>query len=437
MPVKSSLLFWLASSCLAPLLLTGCLTPGKKVAQEMPVLHARWQADVAHQSALPERALDWPAALALLRSNNLKLRSARADITNSQDLARQVYKDLIPTINLRSGIGQSLKNLPATSVNDVTFNIDSFFNIPGIVNFSSRLFAGRLQVFRALTACLLVEREQTIELYKLFLEARENDEQAAELKSERLLAAAVQRADELAGQLMLKEIKTRELSLAKNKDDFQSRLGDLLMDRQSRWILTTNGLPEFDYESHPLRLNDTNRVAQLQTRLVALELVAAWAQIKGIKLQYWPELTIFVTGPSVYQIANGLSQFWSSADIVAQADFFWTIDTRGYVGLQLRQTRREQELQKAQLEQDSRALIDRLLAAQRLAGSLLEQIKQLDQVISLLGTIPQDTDFNSILQYADSNRSLHEQRFKLRHDLAELNTLFWFVDEQRWTSLPQ
>ena len=146
---------------------------------------------------------------------------------------------------------------------------------------------------------------------------------------------------------MLKDIKTRELSLAKSRDEFQSRVADIFMDRQYHWLLTTNGLPRFDYEDHPLRLNDTNRIAQLQMHLVAIELVGAWAQIQGIKLQYWPELTIFVTGPSVFQVANGHAQFWSSGDVVAQADFFWSIDTRGYVGLQLRQTRRAQELQKA------------------------------------------------------------------------------------------
>ncbi|HZQ45836.1 MAG TPA: hypothetical protein VFC07_02395, partial [Verrucomicrobiae bacterium] len=85
MPVKLSLQFCSPSSCLALLLLTGCLSPEKKVAREMPVLHARWQADVARQAALPERTLNWPQALALLRSNNLKLRSARVDITNSQE----------------------------------------------------------------------------------------------------------------------------------------------------------------------------------------------------------------------------------------------------------------------------------------------------------------------------------------------------------------
>ena len=81
------------------------------------------------------------------RANNLKLRTARVGISNSVELARQVYKDLIPTVDLRSGYGQSLKNLPASTLNDDTFNIDSFFQHPRrAVNFNARLFAGRSSI---------------------------------------------------------------------------------------------------------------------------------------------------------------------------------------------------------------------------------------------------------------------------------------------------
>ena len=58
-------------------------------------LIANWQAEVARHTALPERTLDWSEALALLERNNLKLRSARVDITNAQELAYQVFRDLI------------------------------------------------------------------------------------------------------------------------------------------------------------------------------------------------------------------------------------------------------------------------------------------------------------------------------------------------------
>lgn len=401
------------------------------------MVQTRWQADVARHAALPERTLDWAEALTLLEADNLKLRAARVDITNAQELAYQVFRDLIPNVNLRSGLTRSLKDIPSTSFDDVTFNIDSFFNVPGVVNFDARLFAGRLGVLRAKAAYQLARREQAIELYKLFLEAREKQEIRAELKSERLLADAVAQADELAGPIMLKEIESEQLGLEKSLVDLQTHIGEVLADPQYRWVLSTNGLPDFQYESQPLMLSDTNRVASLQMKLVALELVRAWAQIRGIKLQYWPELTIFVTGPSVYQRVNGENQFWSSADVRATANFFWTLDTRGYVSLQLRQTRREQELELARLKQDSQELIDRLLAAQRLAGSLRKQIRDLDRLIALLDNVPHELDLNSILQAAESNRSLRYQRFKLRRDLAEVNTLFWFVDEQQWASTNQ
>lgn len=416
------------------LALTGCLSPQKKAAEELPALHAHWQADVARQFALPERTLDWSQALALMQANNLKLRAARVDITNSQELATQAYRDLIPTINLRSGVTRSIAGFPSTAFDDVTFNVDSFFNVPGFVNFSTRVFAGRLTLLRSRTAYKLTEREQTIELYKIFLQAQDNAEQADELKSDLLLADAIGKADAFSGQVMLKEIRSRQLSLEKSRENFQAQVSTILADQQYHWSLVTNGLPQFDYEDHPLALNDTNSVAQLQTRLVALEFVAAWAQIHGIKLQYWPELAIFVGGPSVYQRVNGQNQFWSSADVTASANFFWSIDTRGYISQQLRQTRREQDLQAAQLQLDSRALIAQLIAAQRLAGSLRDQFTQLDKFLDLLGTVPQDADLSSIIRNADLNRTLRYQRFKLRQDLAEVNTLFWFVDERKWDS---
>ncbi|MDB6122155.1 MAG: hypothetical protein JWQ71_1148 [Pedosphaera sp.] len=426
---------WSAVTCLTLLLLTGCLSAPKKVEQKLPQLRAQWQADVARQSSLPGRSLDWPQALALLKANNLKLRSARTDITNTAELATQPYRDLIPTINLRSGATRTVANVPTTTFDDVTFNIDSFFNVPGVVNFNSRIFGGRLAVLRSKAAYQLAEREQTIELYKAFIQAQEQSQYVSELKSQQALADAVQKADPLAAQVLLKDLNSQQLSLEKSADILQSRVGELVGDLKYRWVLTTNGLPNLAYDQNPLPLADTNRVARLQMRLVALELVRAWAQIHGIKLQYWPELTIFVSGPSVFQRIGGKSQFWSSKDIQASADFFWTLDTRGYISQQLRQTRREQELQIAQLHMDSEALIDKLLAAQKLSGSLRAQAEQLDELISVLDKVPKTFDFNSILQTAETSRSLRRQRFELRRNLAELDTLFWFVDEQKWASL--
>lgn len=424
----------LASALCFVFLTAGCLSPKKKITEQLPRIQSEWRTNVAWQAALPEQVLNWPQACSMLWANNLKLRRARNDITNNQESVRQVFQDLLPTLNLRSGVSKSIRDLSMTTLDDVTFSVDSFVNVPGLVSLNSRYFATRLGLARAKTLYQLTEREQSLELYKLFLDVQGQRELEAQLRSEKAFAESVQKVDDFAGQVLVRDIATRQLTLEKEMDGLQWKLSDVLGDRQHRWILTTNGWPGFAYETNPLPLSDTNRVAQLQMKLVAIELVGAWAQIVGIKLQYWPELNIFVTGPAVYQRINGMDKFWDASDIRLRADLFWRIDTRGYVARQLRQTRREQELQIARIRQEAIGLIDRLLAAQNLMTALGDQIRQIDQVIVLLERVPLPADFSGILKTAETNRSLRDQARKLRREMAELNALFWFVDEQQWST---
>ena len=415
------------------LLTAGCYSPAKKVAQNMRDLQLQWQTNVIHQLALPEQTLNWPQALAQLESGNLKLRRGRADITNAHENTRQVIKDLMPTINLRSGVSKSIESLPATSFDDVTFNVDSFFNIPGFVSLSTRLFAAKLVTIRTETFYELSWREQTIELYKLFLSFEDVAATEAQLRRQLSLAQAISRVDVLAGEILLRDATNRFVALEKERIGLQDKAGDLFGNRDFRWRLVSEQMPELRYDSEPLELTDTNRVAQVQMKLAAIEFVAAWARIKGIQLQYWPELTLFITGPPVYQRnAGGNESFWDAGKIRANANFFWRLDTRGQIANQLRQTRRDQELQLTRLRQDALALIDKILAAQKLMGTLREQADQLNQLLPLLSQVPPASDYTGILKATEAAQTLRDQERKLRRDLAELNTLFWFVDETKW-----
>ncbi len=412
--------------------LAGCLSPQKKIDARVAGLRSQWTTNMAHQAALPEQIVNWQAAVAQLRARNLKLLAGRFEITNSQESVRQVYKDLIPTLDMRANVSRSVKSFAMTSFDDVTFSADSFFNIPGIVNMNARFFSARLTLLRARMVYWLAEREQIIELYKLFLGVQEAREILQQLQREQDVAESIQKSDPLAGRVLVEELKTRRLGFEKQSDALQATAADLLGDRGRRWILQTNGWPSLPYVQQPLPLQDSNRIAQLQIKLVAIEFVAAWAQVKGIKLQYWPELTIFVTGPPVYQRIAGIEHFWSLGDLRASADFFWRLDTRGYVSRQLRQARRDQQLQWMRLREESLALMDKLLAAQKLTVSIREQIEQVQQLIPLLEQVPPPQDYAGILKSIETSRSLRDQERKLRRDLAELNTLFWFVDEAQW-----
>ena len=76
--------------------------------------------------------------------------------------------------------------------------------------------------------------------------------------------------------------------------------------------------------------------------------------------------------------------------------------------------------------------IDKILAAQKFMGTLRQQADQLNQVLPLLSQVPPAADYTGILKAAENARTLRDKERKLRRDLAELNTVFWFVDETKW-----
>jgi hypothetical protein len=399
----------------------------------MPELRAQWHTNVIRQADLPPRTLNWSEAVAILREHNLKLRRARIEVTNAQENVRQVFKDLLPQINFHSGISQTFADIPATTWDNVFIDVNGFFNIPGFISLDARYFAAKLTSIRAGTMSELADREQIIELYKLMLAFQEHLEARNALESEKQFSTAVQAVDDITGQVLQRQNENRELALLREADALQQRAGDLFGDRGWKWIVTTNGAPDLDYETAPLPLADTNRIAQLQMRLVALELVGAWARIVGIKLQYWPEMRLFVSGPPVYTRRSGSETFFDADQIRFTADVFWTLDTRGQVSRQLRQTRREQDLQIEQVRQQALALIARLLSAQRMVDDLRREIMELGQVIPIVEGVAPAAEFTSIVKAAETRRSLRDQERRLRRELAELNTLFWFVDEQKWS----
>jgi hypothetical protein len=235
--------------------------------------------------------------------------------------------------------------------------------------------------------------------------------------------------------MMQTELQTREISALKETRSFHQRAAELFSDYSYRWQLVTNGMPNLQYNVNPLPIGDTNRVAQLQMKLFALELEAAKATITGIKMRYWPELNIFISGPPVYQKLAGRSVWWDAEQVRGTADLYWQLDTRGYTSRQLKQTRRTQDLQRARFEQESLALIDRLLFTQDLMKRTQEQLDRTDRQLQFLLAVPPAQNFLAVQKYAEDYRQLTRQQIQLRRELSEFNSLFWFMDEQAWPKL--
>ncbi|MCI0534617.1 MAG: hypothetical protein L0Z50_05260 [Verrucomicrobiales bacterium] len=402
------------------------------MAERVESLKKQWQTNLEAQANLPVRVLDWPTALAQLRAGNLKLRQARTEVTNSQEAVRQVFRDLAPTLNLRSGVNKRLKDISNLNFNDVTFSADSFFSLPGVVSFGARFYATRLYELRAETAFVLTEREQIIELYKLIRSLLDTQDQAQHLTNQLVTALAFEKVDPLSGQVMLSEVQVQQAARTQELETLQQRASELLGSRAARWAFTTNGLPDLHYEQNLLPLHDTNRVAQLQMRLLGIELEAERAVLTGIKLRYWPELQIYVTAPPIYQRFAGRDRFWDAGEVRANADLFWFVDTRGVISRQVRQTKRQQAIDQERFRQESLALIERLLFTQGLLKTTQENLRRIEDQLKIVEAVPPAQDYDALVRYASDYRSLVDQQRRWRRDLAELNALFWFVDEQAW-----
>lgn len=410
----------------------GCKSPQAKVEKQLGPIRAEWQTNVMTQMKPPERPVDWPAAVALMRENNLRLKQARVEITNAHHAVVQIFRDLVPTLNMRAGLSKSVQSLASTSLSDVTFSADSFFNVPGFVNMGARLYAARLYEYRARVAYALAEREQTIALYKLFEGIQEASDSLGRLGAQKANAIAMESVDPWSGKILRSEADLRDLAWQRERKSLQQTAGELFGNRNVEWVFKTNGLPELNYGAAPLDLKNTNRVADLQMRLVAIEYESARAQLLGIKLRYWPELNIFVSGPPIYSRQAGTDIFWDASQVRASADVFWTIDTRGYVSRQLKETKVQQELQRERLRLEAALLVDRLLFTQKIIASTTEQLARVRGQLKLLLAIPPSQTYFAIQQYANDYHSLTSKEVALRRELADLNSLFWFVDDAAW-----
>jgi hypothetical protein len=230
--------------CLSLLIFAGgCAAPRKQVAKRVEDLQVEWKTNILYQAQLPERTLDWGTALTLLRESNLKLRQARTEMTNAQEAVRQVFRDLVPTLNLHAGVSKRVVDLPSVGSEDVTFSANSILNIPGVVSFNSRLYMTRLYQLRAETAYALAEREQIIELYKLFWAAQDVEEQSGFISNQKETARSYETVDPFTGQLLLTETELRELANQQERQTLHQRASELLGSRQYRWRFQTNGLP--------------------------------------------------------------------------------------------------------------------------------------------------------------------------------------------------
>ena len=418
---------------MATILASGCASPNREVVERIDKLRHESSQLVDEQSSRPLIEISWNEAVRQVQTNNLDMRTSELTLWTASNAVRQVYKDLRPDLNLTASVYKQLNSFSHWAADDVQFSAYSFVNFPGLIGFPRQLYAAKLSELRAQTAHLLLWRQKNIELYLLAKATQEWRERQAALRFQKRITAAVGAVDPAVATKLETESSKQTTQLFEQQQTLLQQTGQLLGDLSKGWLLTSNGLPTLEFSDFDLR--DTNHVGQLQLRLTAIEIEGAVAQLKGIKLQYWPDLYVGIDTPSLVQKYGQSVTYFNADSASANASLYWRLDTKGQIASQLRRGRREFELQLIKIRQEARVQIQKLLSAQRVLPDLQAQIQRLDDLLQLTSELPPPRSFEMFQQSIGSVGAIVEQRRSLQRQVDQLQTAFWLVDDSKWPRL--
>lgn len=414
------------------ILAAGCRSPqpalDRQETQLAQELATQWQA----AQDLPAAALTWDEALIRLHAHNLELRADRDAVTTARERLRQVTKDLLPGVVLTGQVAKTLAQLGDLDGDDASLSLYAFFNVPGVIHWRVRHYAAELEFIRAGWAFELKQRELTIQLRELFLRSSLLEQRRKNLT----LARQWQPADPLSAALESSppglEREATLWALRREDDTIQSAAAALLGDSGHHWRLLAATLPAIDYSARPPAIDDPAAFGRLHRRLQAADLEAARLRLRGVKLQYWPDLSINLSGPPIYQVAGGRNTSFSSDQIFVTLGTSLNLDLRGGIAQQLRETKRDFALLETRLREQNARLLQRLRQALDALALNTKQLRLTETRLDALRGLPVTHRPARARENLERLLALDQQRTALLLERAQLDALFWLLDETQW-----
>jgi hypothetical protein len=391
---------------------SGCLSVRDEFSREEKLRQEDWNRH--HAAALtpaPALRLTWTDALTRLRAGNEKIRSADVDCLRAEENRKQVRRSLVPLLSLQGGFNQALTH--GSDIDPFTFAANVFFDVPGMVGYRLRHEAAELMVIRADLAREAVWREQVVELYRVFSQSAQQAGEQREITRALDLAAAPD-----AG-VFRTALERRKETAGLAQTELRSQLGQLLGAPELRFDCDAQDLPSLAYDT-PAGRPAAENLAHLPLRLAAVELVALRARELGVNLQYWPEVSVYISTPALYRRSGGDDNFWSSRDLFIGSNVYWTLDTRGRNASQKRVIAAEAELRRNVLANES----------VRLSHRIEDALDALARTEERLAALPANAPSTSLTASLESNRAA------LVAERREWQLILWFFDDTRWSGVP-
>lgn len=413
--------------------LGGCANPRTQVSEQEEQLAVRISDEILRIENLSDESVTWNGAVKLMTSQNIELRAARDQVTVAEESLRQIYLDLIPGGSISAGVNAAVTDLANLSGDDFALSVFSFINLPGVVSHRIRYYASTLELLRARWAYELKVREQTIILHDQFLQYQLLVERTKNLAlSSRFQAPpSLLNGLDATPEAILKE--ELALSLERQSRTMQANISRILGSTRSRWVLKAESVPDWDYIANPLPLKDSRKFGTLYRQLQALQLEGQRLSKLGVKLRYWPDLTLAIASPPIYNVRGGQNSGFDIDRVFVSLNSTVQLDTRMSIWTQLQQVKRRIALDRSRLEQENAILIGQLMTNQN-ALELNRKQSRLNEIrLKFLRKEERSLDPVKNRDQLEKSLVLSERRASLLIERAQLQSSLWLLDERRWS----
>ena len=411
---------------------TGCRSPSVAIDKEVSTLDQAWGQRAAAFPHRETRTLTWSEALVWMESHNPELLRADEERDRAKRGIGKVYKQLLPYVQLQAGINKRVNELDSISFDDVRWDLNAYAVLSGVLTLNRDVYAAELSYIRANLVRELALREKTVELHRHFVMSRQLSVARQRLAdSERILR------DMPVSRRSLQSVPATVDSLREQLRARQAKLdGELatilgLVD--VRIELTDGALPEADYAKTPLEPGDVTRVGVLRRRLLAIELVGAQARVRGAKLQYWPDISAFLTSGPLWTTAGGQTLWWRSEDLRLSVNVFVPIDLNGAIRDRVREAKIDLEFLKRAMDLKEGALISEFDDKRRALAQVVREVEEQERKRALLMQLISIEGAENLGERLRQWSEIESQRENAVDQRMRLNAFFLFFDEAFWT----
>ena len=413
---RPAVLFLLLTAGIIP----ACTSGPRQLEEHQAAAAQRWH-ELAAQPDRPLATMGWVEAVQKMEAGNSKLQQAREAVRAGEEAVRQVPHNYIPELSLNLFAYPTLSTIGEGRLGDTFFFLGSMISLPDPVRYRAEALQARLQFMTAQVDCELLRRDLQVRLFHVF---RKSARVARDEAGQNALARLAATSPDSPAAAQARELADQNRATWRT---IEPELAELLGDYSKHWRPASgSGLPDLNYAAHPPRLDGRDRFAALQLTRAALQLLALDAQRQGLLVAEWPQVSVLLFAPPIYQRSAGRESYLSLGDLRVSGFLSYSTDFRGNRALGRRQSARRGKLARHELDLALQAAMARLQDGLTLLTELDSRLVRLRAAEATL------QQAGAVVEAAN----LAQQATEIADQVDELNFSFWVLDDPRWQHPP-